>query len=84
MNWRLRINPAAEREMRSLPPDLLRRVDARIQGLAENPWPKGTRKLSGQRLYRLRVGQYRVLNSVEESERIVDIVGVRHRREAYR
>lgn len=84
MTWQLRINPRAEREMRDLPDNLLRRIDARIRSLVENPWPRGTRKLTNVALYRLRVGQYRVLYSVDETGGVVEIVAVRHRREAYR
>ena len=58
---------------------------ARIEGLVVEPRPSGVRKLRGaSNLWRLRVGDYRVIYSVGDAERVVDVVAVRHRSEAYR
>jgi mRNA interferase RelE/StbE len=55
-----------------------------IDGLAVNPRPSGVKKLRGTRdLWRIRVGDYRVVYRVDDSERLVDVSHVRHRREAY-
>jgi mRNA interferase RelE/StbE len=56
-----------------------------IERLATNPRPKGCRKLEGaDNLWRIRVGDYRVIYSVDDARRIVDIIAIRHRSEAYR
>ncbi|MCS6863140.1 MAG: hypothetical protein NZT92_22770 [Abditibacteriales bacterium] len=47
MNYRINIKPSAEREMRALPANVLRRVDVKIGGLADNPRPHGCVKLAG-------------------------------------
>ncbi len=61
------------------------RVVAAIRALAEQPRPSGTRKLAGsEQAYRIRVGDYRVVYTVDDQERIVSVDRVRHRREAYR
>ena len=53
--------------------------------MAENPFPSGIKKLEGEDgLYRLRVGDYRVLYQVQGKVLVVLIVGVGHRREVYR
>ena len=53
--------------------------------MAENPFPSGITKLEGEDgLYRLRVGDYRVLYQVQGKVLVVLIVGVGHRREVYR
>jgi mRNA interferase RelE/StbE len=58
---------------------------ARIEQLASNQRPSGARKLEGeQHLWRIRVGDYRVVYSIDDGQRVVDVVRVRHRREAYR
>ncbi|MGH8533572.1 MAG: type II toxin-antitoxin system RelE family toxin [Gammaproteobacteria bacterium] len=47
--------------------------------------PTGARKLSGaERLYRLRIGDYRIIYFVHGAERVIEIVRVRHRRDVYR
>ncbi|MCK5523835.1 MAG: type II toxin-antitoxin system RelE/ParE family toxin [Thiomargarita sp.] len=52
---------------------------------AENPYPQGCLKIQGQKnLWRIRVGDYRVIYSVYEEEKWVDIIAVRHRKKAYR
>ena len=57
----------------------------RIDGLAQDPRPSASRKLRGeQNLWRIRIGDYRVVYSVDDRQRIVDIVRIRHRREVYR
>jgi mRNA interferase RelE/StbE len=69
-----------------LPAALFHRVIAAIRALAATPRPAGCRKLqsSGHDDYRLRVGDYRVLYEVDDTARLVRIMRVRHRREAYR
>lgn len=52
---------------------------------ALEPRPVGCRKIRGERsLWRVRAGDYRVVYSVDDSKRMVDIVAVRHRADAYR
>ena len=74
----------AERELRRLPPEVIRRIDALISQLANNPRPDGVVKLSGQMDsdWRVRVGDYRILYRIEGHR--VDIYRIRHRRDAYR
>jgi mRNA interferase RelE/StbE len=61
------------------------RLVARIEALAEDPRPAGCEKLAGQSdRYRVRQGDYRVVYSVDDAERVVLIVKVGHRREVYR
>ena len=85
MAYRLEITPAAVRDLASLPPDARRRVDACILTLAENPHPPGSKKLAGLNgLYRVRVGDYRVVYRTEHRRLLVLVVRIGHRREIYR
>lgn len=61
-----------------------RRVAERIEDLAANPRLHGAEKLSGAEGYRLRVGDYRVLYTINDAAQVVTIYRVKHRREAYR
>ncbi|WP_439584395.1 type II toxin-antitoxin system RelE family toxin [Dyadobacter bucti] len=55
-----------------------------IKSLAQNPGPFGFKKLVGiKNSYRIRIGNYRVIYTIEDVVRIVEVSGVRHRREAY-
>jgi len=76
---------SARKELESLSDGIVGRILPRIENLANLPRPVGCRKLSGeQNLWRLRVGDYRVICSVDDSQRIVDVVAVRNRKDAYR
>jgi len=76
---------SARKELESLDAALIARIFPRIERLARNPRPVNSIKVKGQgALWRIRVGDYRVIYSVDDRNRIVDIVAVRHRRDAYR
>jgi mRNA interferase RelE/StbE len=69
----------------SLPRDDLRRVDAAILALADSQHPPGSIKLKGAvGLYRIRVGDNRVIYTVEAEQLAVLIVDIGNRRDVYR
>ncbi|MBC7225420.1 MAG: type II toxin-antitoxin system RelE/ParE family toxin, partial [Anaerolineae bacterium] len=73
------------KDLQKLPRPVVVRVLERIERLAEEPFPREAVKLAGtERLYRVRVGPYRVVYEVDSERRVVLIYYVRHRREAYR
>jgi mRNA interferase RelE/StbE len=78
------VKRSAERELRAVPRTDLRRVITRIRGLADEPRPPGSEKLSGEDRYRLRQGDYRLIYAIDDDRRIVEIVKIGHRREVYR
>jgi mRNA interferase RelE/StbE len=78
------IRRSAAKEIELLPLKDRRRVVARIQGLASDPRPAGSEKLSGDEKYRLRQGDYRILYEIVDRELIVTVVKVGNRRDVYR
>ena len=75
---------SARRELEELDAALVKRIFQRIESLAEDPRPRGCRKLRGEEdLWRIRVGAYRVVCSINDTERSLDIITVRHRSKAY-
>lgn len=62
----------------------LKRILARIELLAEEPHPAGSQKLTGFELYRVRQGAYRIVYSIQDSQLIVCVVKICHRRDVYR
>ncbi|MGC1274568.1 MAG: type II toxin-antitoxin system RelE/ParE family toxin [Planctomycetaceae bacterium] len=76
---------AARKELESLDASFVARIFEKIIALARGPRPRGVKKLQGsETLYRLRIGDYRVVYEVDDKARRVDINAVRHRRDAYR
>ncbi len=85
MSYTVEVTPAARRDLRALERRVARRIDKKILELAENPRPHGVRKLEGASdLYRVRVGDYRILYEIEDNRLLVVIVRVRDRRDVYR
>ncbi len=83
--YALVMRPSARRDLKRLPVAVLRRIDAQILSLAEEPFPPDAKKLEGlEGLHRVRVGDYRILYTVDTKQRVVTIAKLRHRREAYR
>jgi mRNA interferase RelE/StbE len=75
----------AEKDLRKLSSELFQRIIAKIQSLSENPKPQGSRKITGSKNdWRIRIGDYRAIYEIDEQEKRVRIMRVRHRREAYR
>jgi mRNA interferase RelE/StbE len=62
----------------------LRKIIAAITSLADNPRPAGIKKLAHRPELRLRVGNYRILYSIDDVLRTVTICAIAHRREVYR
>jgi len=76
---------SARRELEALEQSQIARIFARIEALAVEPRRGGSKKLQGtHRLWRVRVGDYRVVYSIDDRQCVVDIVRVRHRRDVYR
>jgi mRNA interferase RelE/StbE len=85
VSYQVGIAPAAQRDVKRLPPEVVRKVDAAILELEQTPRPHGCTKLEGsEHEYRVRVGDYRVLYVIDDKAKFVTIAHVRHRRDVYR
>src|SRR4051812_33405126 len=68
----------AQREFRALAPDTQRWLDPAIRVLADDPRPPGCKRLHGQPpLWRLRVGDYRILYAIDDGNAVVRVVSLR-------
>lgn len=84
--YRLLAKPSAAKEIEAIGTKRDRQqIVRRIQALAAEPRPTGCEKLAGHsNLFRVRQGQYRVIYTVNDAQRTVEVVKVGHRREVYR
>jgi len=84
-SYRVLLKPSVRKDLRPLPKRAVRRLVARIEALAAEPFPAGSVKLAGaEALYRIRVGEYRIIYGVDPGTRVVLVHYVRHRKDAYR
>jgi mRNA interferase RelE/StbE len=83
--YSIEIGRTAEKQLRKLPRRDQRRVAKAMLELADDPVPKGARKLSGYGdVFRISVGRYRILYSVSGKTLIIIILKIGHRKDVYR
>ena len=83
--YQIEIKASAKKELARLPRSIAEKVVERIKWLADNPRPDGCKKLRGEdSVYRIRVGDYRVVYSIVDQCLIVEVIRIRHRREVYK
>jgi mRNA interferase RelE/StbE len=75
---------SARKELEALDGKIVDRIFTKIENLSKEPRPTGCRKLTGNKhLWRIRVGDYRIVYAIYDDKNCVDIIAVRHRKEAY-
>ena len=82
--YKIVLRRSVAKDMRGIPKRDAKRIVSAIKALAIDPRPPGTKKLSEQQRYRLRVGVYRILYSIEDDVLIVTVVKVGNRKDVYR
>lgn len=84
MLYRIELSRKAQRQLRALPHEVQRRLGRAIDGIAVNPRLPGSRKLSGATdLWRVRVGDYRLVYRVWDEVLLILVMAVGHRKDVY-
>ena len=81
--YKIELRPAAARALRKLDPQVARRIRAAIALLAEDPRPPASRPLRGRPAWRVRVGDYRIIYTIEDDVLLIVVVTLGHRRDIY-
>jgi mRNA interferase RelE/StbE len=77
--------PSVEKDLRKLPRSTVLRILDRAEALKDDPFPRQCTKLAGaEGMYRIRIGDYRVVYNVDKSHRLLTVHYIRHRRDIYR
>jgi mRNA interferase RelE/StbE len=84
MPYAVHLKRSAEKELAGLPREEQQRVIKLLLALKTNPRPPGIKRLGGGERYRLRVGDYRVLYTIDDALKKIEVSAVGHRREVYR
>ena len=83
--YAIELKPQAAKFIAAQSKKIQRQLIARIEALASNPRPAGCKLLyTEKKLYRIRSGDYRIIYQIDDPEKTVTIVRVRHRRDVYR
>ncbi|MGH3545570.1 MAG: type II toxin-antitoxin system RelE family toxin, partial [Mycobacteriales bacterium] len=82
--YTVQVRPAAVKALKKLDRQTLRRIQGVIALLAEHPYPPAAKRLTGRPEYSVRTGNYRVLYRVADTQLLVIVVELEHRRDIYR
>jgi len=83
-SYRVALASSAEKELNKLPGQMVARIVPRLENLASNPRPSGCKKLKGgDHEWRIRVGDYRVVYTIDDAKLRVEVTRIRHRSEVY-
>lgn len=83
-SYRVVLTASAEKELKRLPSQVIARIISRLENLASNPRPPGCKRLiGGDREWHIRVGDYRAIYTIDDTESLVEVTRVRHRSEVY-
>ncbi|MEW6715108.1 MAG: type II toxin-antitoxin system RelE/ParE family toxin [Nitrospirota bacterium] len=74
----------AEKEFLKLPESVRVKIRGQIMLLENNPRPFGCKKLRETEFYRLRSGDYRVVYSIDDAEKIIKVLSIAHRKDVYK
>ena len=76
---------SAKKELRKIDNKEIVKILNEIEKLSLDPYPTNHKKLLGtEHIYRIKIGNYRVIYSIENDKLIIEIIRVRHRKDAYR
>ena len=82
--YKIQVKKSAEKELAKIPKKELLKILNKIKNLSDDPHPPGSIKLTHQEKYRVRVGNYRVLYTIEDNILTIFIVKIGHRKHVYR
>ena len=83
--YKIEVSRSAEKQLKKLPRGDQQRIVEAVLALADEPVPRGARKLAGyDDVFRIRVGRYRILYSVSSGTLVIIVLKIGHRKDVYR
>ena len=83
-SYKVEFSKRVRKDFREIPEHDANRILSKIKALAEEPLPADSKKLKGEELFRIRVGNYRVIYSIEDEKMLVFVVKLGHRKDIYK
>jgi mRNA interferase RelE/StbE len=82
--YEILIERTAKKQLAAIQEPFLSNIEGAILGLANNPRPAGCKKLVNRPGYRIRVGNYRVIYSIEDKQLLILVIDIGHRQGVYK
>ena len=83
MTYDIRVTETAKKQLSKIDKQVARRIDKKLREISSDPFLHVTR-LVGLEIYKLRVGDYRVLMSIQKEKLVIMVVEIGHRRNVYK
>ena len=80
----VRITKKASKELNKIPNALALKISKELLNLGINPFTAKGKKLGGEENYRIRVGVYRAIYTIDKKKKVIKILRIKHRKEVYR
>ena len=84
MSYNISLKKSAEKSLILLDDKIHNRLIDKIISLSENPRPVNAKKLKSNEYYRIRFGDYRILYTINDKLKDIEIIAIDHRKDAYR
>lgn len=81
--YKIFLKPNAEKDLNRLDNNIYKRIKNKIEFLKENPRTIGSIKLTNMEVYRVRVGDYRIIYEIDDKKFEVTISRIKHRKDVY-
>jgi len=83
-SYKVVFSKKVRKDFKKIPESDVNRILEEIKLLADNPFPMNSKKLKGEELFRVRIGNYRVIYSIIDEQMIISVVKVGHRKNVYK
>ncbi|MGJ8640403.1 MAG: type II toxin-antitoxin system RelE family toxin [Opitutaceae bacterium] len=83
-SYKIEFSKRVRKDFKKIPTHDAKRILNAIQLLASDPLPQNSKKLKGEELFRIRIGNYRVIYSIEDSKMIIFVIKLGHRKDIYK
>ena len=84
-SYRIELTRSAEKDLRRIDRSQTATIYAALERLEQEPRPHGVKKLVGaNRIYRFRVGDYRLVYEIEDDVLVVLVIRIAHRKDVCR
>jgi len=83
LTYNIRVTETAKKQLSKIDRQAARRIDKKLREISSDPFLHVTR-LVGLEIYKLRVGYYRVLMSIQKDKLVIMLVEIAHRRNVYK
>jgi len=82
--YKIEYSEDSTKELTKIHKNDVKKIIAKIELLSDDPFPSGYKKIKGKlKLWRIRIGDYRVIYSIEQANLIIYIIRIRHRKDVY-